>query len=310
MRAVDLHTHTSKSDGTFTPTEIVDYAIEKGLAAIAITDHDTVDGLDEAIEYAKQKNKKNENLDSKVQDADSNKTCKSEQDSLPGIEVVPGIELSTEYQGKDIHMVGLYIDHQNQTFQNSLTAFVESRINRNYKMCANLQKAGIDITFDRLMEENPGAVITRAHYGAYLVKHGYVLSKEDAFSKYLGDDTPYFVPREKITPKQGVELILSAGGVPILAHPTLYHMSDDRLRILVSELKEVGLAGIECVYSTYNNQDERRIKKIAKDYALLPSGGSDFHGTNKTNLDLGTGYGHLFVPEEYLTNIKALHHPA
>lgn len=289
MRAVDLHTHTSKSDGTYTPSEIVDYAIEKNLAAIAITDHDTVDGLDEALLHAKQKNK--ENLD------------------IPGkeLEVIPGIELSTEYQGKDIHMVGLYINHKNQKFQSALTDFVESRINRNYKMCDNLQKAGIDISFDRLMEENPGSVITRAHYATYLIEHGYVLSKEDAFSKYIGDNTPYFVPREKITPKQGVELILSAGGVPILAHPTLYHMSDEKLRILVSSLKEVGLAGIECVYSTYNNQDERRIRNIAKDYDLLPSGGSDFHGSNKANLDLGTGYGHLYVPEEFLNNIREYH---
>lgn len=282
MRPVDLHTHTSKSDGSLSPAQLVDYAVEKGLAAVAITDHDTTDGLDEALSYA----------------------ATLAQKGAPCTEVIPGIEFSTQYEQKDVHIVGLYISYDTPSFQDRLNAFVNSRINRNHKMCENLQGAGIDITFDKLQAENPGAVITRAHYASYLLEHGYVKSRPDAFLQYLGDHTKYFVPREKVTPAQAVELILQAGGVPILAHPTLYHMGTDRLCTLVASLKESGLMGIEAFYSTYTPQDEREMRRIADKYGLLLSGGSDFHGANKPNLDLGTGYGRLFVPEEVLDRIK------
>ena len=182
---------------------------------------------------------------------------------------------------------------------------MDSRTNRNRKMCENLQGAGIDITYERLLAMYPGAVITRAHYASYLLEHGYVKSRQDAFARYLGDHTKYFVPREKVTPSQAVELILQAGGIPILAHPPLYHMGNDRLETLVSFLKEDGLMGIEVFYSTYSNQDVRDMQRLAEKYDLLVSGGSDFHGANKPGLDLGCGYGRLFVPEEALLKIKA-----
>ena len=282
MRLVDLHTHTSKSDGSLTPTQLVDYAIEKGLAAVAITDHDTTGGLDEALAYADTLH----------------------ESGASDIEVIPGIEFSTKYEQKDVHIVGLYISYDAPAFQDRLNAFVDSRVNRNHKMCQNLRSAGIDITFDKLQAENPGAVITRAHYASYLLDHGYVKSRPDAFSQYLGDHTKYFVPREKVTPAQAVELILQADGIPILAHPTLYHMGNERLCALVASLKETGLMGIEGFYSTYTLQDERDMRRIADKYDLLLSGGSDFHGANKPSLDLGTGYGRLFVPEEILQLLK------
>lgn len=276
MRRVDLHVHSNKSDGSYTPKELVDYALEKELSAFALTDHDTTDGLDEAISYAGGK----------------------------PIEVIPGIEFSTEYEGKDIHVLGLCIRYKDPAFQARLQAFVDSRIERNNKMCRNLQEAGIDITYEKLCEEYPEAVITRAHYAAYLTNHGYVTSRAEAFSRYVGDHCKYFVPREKVTPAQAVELILQVGGVPILAHPTLYHMGRERLDTLVSELKQAGLIGIETIYPTYSRQDERDMFRLAGKYGLLPSGGSDFHGSNKPGLDLATGYGKLFVPEEVLINIR------
>ncbi|MDE6748308.1 MAG: PHP domain-containing protein [Lachnospiraceae bacterium] len=276
MKQIDLHVHSNKSDGTYTPTALVDYALQKGLSAFALTDHDTTDGLDDAIAYAEGK----------------------------PIEVIPGIEFSSENEGKDIHVVGLYINYDAPAFQARLQAFVDSRINRNIKMCRNLQEAGIDITFDKLCAENPGAVITRAHYAAYLTEHGYVTNRAEAFSKYVGDNCKYYVPREKITPAQAVELILQAGGIPILAHPPLYHMGNERLDALVGVLKQAGLMGIEAIYSSYSNQDERDMLRLAKKYNLLLSGGSDFHGDNKPGLDLGTGYGKLFVPYEFLEKIK------
>lgn len=283
MRAIDLHTHTCKSDGSYTPAELVDYAIEKKLAAVAITDHDSIEGLDEGVAHA----------------------AALRERGLPSVEVIPGIEFSTKYEKQDVHIVGLYIAYDKEAFQSALGGFVDSRTNRNRKMCENLQGAGIDITYEKLLAMYPDAVITRAHYASYLLENGYVKSRQDAFARYLGDHTKYFVPREKVTPSQAVALILQAGGVPILAHPPLYHMGNDRLETLVSFLKADGLMGIEVFYSTYSNQDVRDMQRLAQKYDLLISGGSDFHGSNKPGLDLGCGYGRLFVPEEALYKIKA-----
>ena len=189
MKAVDLHVHSNRSDGTFTPTQLVDYALEKGLSAFALTDHDTVDGLAEAIAYADR--------------------LRQENPLVP--EVIPGIELSTEYHGKDIHIVGLYIDYTSEKFTDTLKEFVESRDNRNRKMCKLLEEHGIDITYEKLIEEFPDCVLTRAHYARYMLNHGYINSMTEAFEKYIGDRCDCYVPREKITPQDGIAMILEAG---------------------------------------------------------------------------------------------------
>lgn len=279
MNIVDLHVHSDKSDGSLTPSELVQYAIQKGLSALALTDHDTTDGIDEALEAAKG----------------------------TSLEVIPGIEFSTEYEGRDIHILGLYIDYHAPVFKAHIQSFVDSRIERNRKMCKKLQEAGIDITYEKLLAEFPGGVITRSHYARYLLSHGYISSLPEAFERYIGDRCACYVPREKVTPVQAVQLILQAGGVPILAHPVLYHMSDRKLEALVASLKEAGLLGIEAVYCTYTAAEERRMRALAGKYDLLISGGSDFHGAAKPKLDLATGYGRLFIPEELLINIKKVY---
>lgn len=289
---VDLHVHSTRSDGTYTPTQLVDYAIEKGLSAFALTDHDTVDGLEEAISYAAQLRQQ------------AGKRI-SQSALIP--EVIPGIELSTEYQGKDVHIVGLYIDYHDARFQEYLRHFVASREERNRKMCALLQEAGMEISYEALQSIFPDSVITRAHYAKYMLMQGYVKSIAEAFDRYVGDHCPYFVPREKVTPAQAVSLIQEAGGIPVLAHPILYHMSNARLDALTGELKEAGLIGIEAIYSTYHACDERQIRRLAAKYDLLISGGSDFHGANKPGLDLGTGYGRLYIPEEVLDRLRLAH---
>ena len=275
---IDLHVHSTCSDGTLSPTELVDYAIQKGLSAFALTDHDCVEGLDTILSYAK---------------------------SLPNApEIIPGIELSTDENGQEVHMVGLFIDHHNPEFNQYLQEFIESRTTRNKKMCHLLQEHGMNITYEELEAEFPGAVLTRAHYAKLLMKHGYVKSIKEAFERFLGDHCPCYVSREKITPVMAIDLIKKAGGLAILAHPILYHMSDARLDALVQKLKEAGLTGIEAIYSTYSPAEERQIRKLAAKYDLLLSGGSDFHGENKPGLDLGTGYGKLYVPEEVLLALK------
>lgn len=279
MNIVDLHVHSTKSDGSYTPSELVDYAIEKGLTAFALTDHDTTDGIDEARKAA---------------------------DGKP-IEVIPGIEFSSEYEGRDIHIVGLYIDYQSGFFKRRLINFVNGRIIRNREMCRRLTEHGMPVTYEELTAEFPDSVITRAHYAKYLLNHGYTKSLKEAFERYIGDNCPCFVPRKKITPMRAVEIILKAGGIPILAHPVLYHMSDARLDNLVRDLKDVGLVGIEAVYSTYSSGEERDMRRLAAKYDLCISGGSDFHGSAKPGLDLATGYGKLFIPEEILTHLKEKH---
>ena len=287
MQAIDLHVHSNRSDGTFSPRQLVDYAMEKGLKAFALTDHDCIDGLEEAIQYADTLKKKAE-----------------EGQSLQVPEVIPGIEFSTEYQEQDVHILGLYIHYQEASFQKQLKGFVDSRISRNQKMCRLLTDAGLSVTYEDLLAEFPDAVITRAHYAKYMLNHGYIKSMAEAFERYIGDRCPCYVPREKVTPLQAVELVLKAGGVPVLAHPLLYHMSDSRLDALISQLTEAGLLGLEAIYSTYTAAEERQMRRLAAKYGLLISGGSDFHGENKPGLDLGTGYGRLFIPCSLLDDIR------
>lgn len=276
VRCVDLHVHSDKSDGSFTPSQLVDMAAAKGLCAFALTDHDTTAGVKEAVAAGAQK----------------------------GIEVIPGIEFSTEYHGKDIHIVGLFIDEDAPAFQAHLDKFVNARIERNRKMCERLRQDGIDISYEKLLEAFPGSVITRGHYSRYLFEHGYVKSLPEAFDRYLGDHTKYFVPREKISPADAVKLILEVKGIPILAHPMLCHIGKEALNQLIRTLKEAGLVGIEAIYSTHSAGEEREVRQLASRFGLLVSGGSDFHGKSKPRLEIGTGYGKLFIPEDVLISIK------
>ena len=219
MRAIDLHTHSNNSDGTFSVKELIDRAHEKGLAAIALTDHDTVDGVDEAIEYAASK--------------------------YPDLEVIPGVELSTEGEGREVHIVGLYIDNHDKEFVEGLSAFIDSRTTRNKKMCKKLsEEAGIPISYEALTEEFPDTVITRAHFAKFMVDRGYVNSRAEVFDRYIGDHCPYYVGREKITPEDAIKSILKAKGVPVFAHPILCRFGDDRLDEFVGRLKSAGLVGI------------------------------------------------------------------
>lgn len=276
MGYIDLHVHSNASDGTCTPEELVDLAIEKKLSAFALTDHDTVDGLSSALAYAMTKN----------------------------IEVIPGIELSTDYNGKDIHIVGLFIQHHNPQFRDKLKEFCDSREIRNKKMAQALTDAGFPVNYQELVEQNPCATVTRAHFARYMLEHGYIKTLKEAFEKYIGDDCPYYVPREKVTPEDGVRLILSAGGVPILAHPLLYHMNEEELTALIVPLKKVGLVGIEALYPGHSEMEESMVRRLARKNDLLISGGSDFHGGNKPGLELGTGYGGLKVPYELLSPLR------
>lgn len=276
MNYIDLHVHSTCSDGTYTPTELVEYAIKKKLSAFALTDHDTTAGLEEAFLAANDR-----------------------------IEIIPGIELSTEYQGRDIHIVGLDFDYQSEEFQSRVRHFQDSRHLRNQKMIDLLKAQGFDISWDSMYALYGDSIWTRVHFAKYLVLHGYAADIRDAFNRYLGDTCPCYVPREKVTPLQAVRLIRRAGGIPILAHPLIYHLPEEKLLQLVSELKEAGLIGIETLYSTHSPNDEQYVRRLARTNGLCISGGSDFHGENKPTIDLGCGKGNLKITYDILKQMRA-----
>lgn len=281
---IDLHTHTTASDGTLTPTELVDLAVAKNLSTIAITDHDSMDGVYEAYERARFY---------KEQGVD--------------IEVIGGMELSSDYHGKDIHIVGLFLDPDSDYLKRRMEAFRQSREKRNIEMCERLTQGGMPITYEEMLNTFPNSVLTRAHFAKMLVMKGFVSSNKEAFDRFIGDGKPYFVTRKKKSPYRAIEIVRKAGGFPILAHPMQYKMGESTLTAFVKTLKDSGLMGIEAIYSTHTPSDEREIRRIAAEFDLAISGGSDFHGTNKPTIDLGCGTGHLFVPSDLLTVIKARH---
>lgn len=326
MQYIDLHVHSTASDGSLTPSELVDYAIQKELCAFALTDHDTVDGIAEAMAYAQQlnayatdnptatdynnnhnSNTANNNKNSIHTDSTNyydNNDSTSHTNTEPVITVIPGIELSAEYNRQDIHILGLNIDYKNKQFLDEIEIFRNSRSNRNEKMILKLQEQGFDITPELVSGRfGDDTVITRAHYAILMVEGGYVKDKNEAFEKYLNPDCPCYVPRTKVSVTDAVRLILLANGKPVIAHPVLYHLSEDELDTLVALLKDAGLMGIEAIYSMNTEADEIRLRALAKKYDLFITGGSDFHGTAKPNLALGTGYGNLRIPKELLVNI-------
>ena len=273
---IDLHTHSKCSDGTLTPLELIAYAQKKKLSAIALTDHDTVAGIREAYSAAKSF----------------------------GIELVTGIEFSTNYMNKDIHILGYDFDAGNAHFQEHIQNFQDSRLLRNHKIIDKLREHQIPLSMEILEETFPDAVITRAHLGKYLVMKGYVKTITEAFDKYLGDNAPCFVPREKVSPHQAISVIHEAGGYAVLAHPLRYNLSSEKLENLVATLAKSGIDGIEAIYSTNRFSDTSAMKQMAKRYQLAISGGSDFHGSNKPHIDLGIGMGNLKIPYSVLAHLR------
>lgn len=276
MKLIDLHVHSTASDGSFTPTEVVALAAEAGMTAIALTDHDTVSGVAEAIEASGD-------LD---------------------IQMVPGVELSCIYKEKEIHILGLYIDHTDEAFHQYLTETSRKRSARNIEMLTAFQSDGFDITLTDLLFGNENTTITRAHFARALYKKGYVTSPDQAFKKYLNPDRPYYRKREVITPEEAIRAIRNAGGFPVLAHPCQYKLGWKETEELIIYLKSVGLGGLECFHSSNNQYESGKLRVLADTHALAITGGSDFHGAAKPDIQIGVGRGGLRVSAEYLDVIK------
>lgn len=280
MNYVDLHVHSNASDGTMSPEEVVAYAASKNLKAIAVTDHDTIDGITRARNAASE---------------------------FP-LELVPGIELSCFYGDTEIHILGLFIDETSPVLLEGLKHLVHIREVRNEAMLKRFQEDGFQITTEDLMHGNPDTVITRAHFARVLTEKGYAPSMSKAFDRYLQYGGRYCSRKEVVTPAQAMKLLTDSGAWPCLAHPMQYHLGYRQLEDLVCQLKERGLKGLEVYHSSQNPYQSCKLREMAKRLDLLPSGGSDFHGSNKPDIDIGTGRGGLRISELLLNDIKEDHY--
>ena len=279
MNYIDLHTHTTASDGTDTPTQLVNNALSLPLSAIAITDHDTVDGVEEAIQAAKGTN----------------------------LEVIAGIELSCQYHQKEIHMLGYFIDYKSEPLFHRLEQLKQARNLRNEKMRQKLEEAGMPLTMEEIQGPHKETVITRAHFARALQEKGYIKTKEEAFQKYIGDGCPCYVLKPEFTPKEAIALIKQANGLAVLAHPMLYKMGYQELEQLIASLADTGLTGVEVYHSSHNTANSSRLREMIRPYHLLPTGGSDYHGENKKGVLLGVGHGGLRVSHALLDDLMAHH---
>ena len=278
--AVDLHTHSNRSDGSDEPAELVRKAVARKLTAIALTDHDTLEGIDNALAAA---------------------------EGLP-IELVPGVEISCEWPPGAMHLVVLFLKPGRGPLQDRLAEVQASRSQRNYRIADRLRQLGIDITMEEVIEESRVGVVGRPHFAAVLVGKGVVADIPTAFADYLGNQAPAYVSRLRLEPEEAINLARGSGGVPILSHPhTLGHTSAGEFAATYRRLAAAGLVGIEAYYGDYTPGQREELAGIARSFDLIPSGGSDYHGSYKVGLDVGSGRGDLEVPDSVLEELRDVH---
>ena len=249
---VDLHLHTTASDGRLSPTELVRLVASKGLKQVSISDHDTTEGLAEAYRAGEE---------------------------FPDLRIIPGIELSADVPGDEVHMLGYFIQYQNTQFQETLLRFRHGRVDRARSMVEKLATLGIQIEWERVQEIAGDGSVGRPHIALAMVERGYCKEPKDAFPEYLGRNGLAYVERTRMTPAETVELLTGVGGVPVLAHPA--YLADMEATIAV--LKEAGLVGMEVYYAKYNEETVGQLVELAKRYDLIPCGGSDYHGLGNSD---------------------------
>jgi len=301
-RLVDLHTHTTESDGSMTPVELVRYAHIKGLEAVAITDHDTIGGLEKAEEEGRKL----------------------------GIEVITGVEISVDFSdlflklksmhngGKsenetvssipEMHILGYFFGKNYGSILETLNDMREKRKERNAKIARALQELGFDIHIEEVNSMAGGENAGRSHFARLMVQKGYVKSTKEAFDKYLTYGKPAYFKREKLSPEEGIGEIAKAGGVASIAHPKYLYLDEEEMDTLLGLLAFSGLKAIEAYYSEYTEEETQYFLKLANKHGLVATGGSDFHGSYKDGIDLGSGRGSLKVPYSALESLREASH--
>lgn len=272
MDYIDLHIHTTASDGSNRPAEVVGMAAQAGYRAIAITDHDNLNGLDEAVNVG----------------------------AHLGLEVVPGIELSTVYEDTEVHVLGYFVDPGAESLSDLLAVALRRREERNQRITEVLRAAGVEVTMEELRSKFPGTVLGRPHIAMVMMEKGYVSDVKQAFRAYLGKGARCYVPKINMPMAHAVDRILRAGGLPVLAHPYQYEFPEEGLRTLIQRFVDLGGVGMECVYSKYDDAQTARLLTLAGEYGLLPTGGSDYHGLSKPTIHIGT----TKAPYAYLEALK------
>lgn len=272
MSKVDLHIHSTASDGRFTPAEVVRKAVEKGLTYIALSDHDTVDGIAPALMAAKE---------------------------YPRLKIIPSIEISTDVPNSEVHMLGYFIDYEDRDLQARLEKARRSREERAQGMVSKLKNLGVHIEWKRVQEIAGSGSVARPHVAQALMEKGYVGSLKEAFNKYIGRNGPAYVEREKMTPVEAAALILKSKGLPVLAHP----LTTSDFEAVIIGLKSAGLVGIEAYYGSYTAEEVSMLVSLARKYNLITTGGSDYHGLDGLT---ETMMGDAYVPLEAAEQLIAL----
>lgn len=274
--AVDLHTHSRYSDGSASPADVVATGARIGLKAIALTDHDTLEGVPEALAAA---------------------------DRL-GVDLIPGTELSLDHPTGGMHLIVLWLEPGPGPLQDRLAELQQGRISRNETMCAELTRLGMPVTMEEVAVEAGKGTVGRPHIAGVMVRKGYVPDIRTAFDLWIGNSGPAYAKRKSLTPEEAIGLAVASGAVPILAHPhTLAINRSFEMAELLDRLKSFGLIGIEAHYSGYRQHERYGYGDLARRFGLLPSGGSDFHGDYKLGLEIGTGYGDLHVPDDIVESL-------
>ena len=251
MPIADLHLHTTASDGRLTPTQLIQLVADRGLTGVAVTDHDSTEGLAEAYEAAA---------------------------AFPDLRVVPGIELSTDVPGNEIHILAYYVQYQEARVQERLAQFRDGRVDRARKMVEKLKDLGVEVQWERVQAIAGDGAVGRPHIALAMVEKGYIREPREAFDAYISRNGPAYVEREKLTPVQAVALIREWGGAAVLAHPSYIPNLDETL----AELKGAGLAGMEVYYAQYSVERIKELATIAANHGLLACGGSDYHALGNT----------------------------
>ncbi len=274
---IDLHSHSTFSDGSLTPEQLVEEGVAIGLAALALTDHDTVAGLPRFLAAG----------------------------SGHPIRLVPGVEISVDCAHGVMHMLGYWMDLENPELVRQLEWIRDGRQLRNRDMLDKLNALGFAMTWEEVQSFAGEDVVGRPHFAQVMLKKGYVQDKNEAFDRWLGDGKPGYADRPRLTDRVAVELIRQAGGVAVLAHPFTLRIGRDEMATLFQSLAEAGLAGVECYYSEHSADLTRDYLELARQCHLVPTGGSDFHGEVAPNIRLGTGFGGLLVPDEVLPELES-----